>query len=187
MSQTDSVQSNPTFAEFCEQTHAAMVEKKWWPKDKRDRPLSEIFANFHAEVSEAFELYRQNRIRVDYHDGKPEGFWIDVADLVTRVADYCGSREFKLPDSVTTAGPDPEPVNYPSLVMRLHRAVHVTDIAAMREPVKQNTRQLEAELANLVRLCFSAAEADGEDLWALLRLKAEYNKTRAERHGGKLA
>lgn len=75
-------------------SHQTACEKGWW--DGPQRPLGDQFANFHAEISEAWEEIRANRpldeIRLE-DDGrggkKPEGVPVELADLLIRVFDTC--------------------------------------------------------------------------------------------------
>ena len=84
--------------------HAMAVDKGWW---EGERSAVECWVNFHAEVSEAWEEYRCGRMATWYaadaasvlRSGgvpKPEGFWVEIADLMIRVADYVGSRRFSI-------------------------------------------------------------------------------------------
>lgn len=72
--------------------HAWATEKGWW---EAPRNLGEICALIHSEVSEALEEYRVAddrselvRVRVA-EDGKPEGFFVELADAVIRIEDLC--------------------------------------------------------------------------------------------------
>lgn len=81
--------------EWQREIHALAVEKGWYPNGDQ-RPASElapvIVANLHGEVSEAWEEYRKGH-PLDHiyfrEDGKPEGFPVELADLVIRVLDTC--------------------------------------------------------------------------------------------------
>ena len=72
--------------------HRTAKDKGWWDED---RSLGDQFANFHAELSEAWEEYRKGiPLGKMYssdtpHGPKPEGFAVEMADLLIRVFDTC--------------------------------------------------------------------------------------------------
>ena len=80
------------------ESHLIAVEKGWWddPENKgvpkvSARPIGQQFANFHSEISEAWEEFRNGHAmnEVYFKDGKPEGVPIELADLLIRVLDTC--------------------------------------------------------------------------------------------------
>lgn len=75
--------------EWQHEIHALAVEKGWYPNGEQ-RPAAEHLANLHAEVSEAWEEYRKGH-PLDHiyfrEDGKPEGFPVEIADVVIRCLD----------------------------------------------------------------------------------------------------
>jgi hypothetical protein len=81
-----------TIDELIERAHTTAVAKGWW--EDTDRPMGDQFANFHAELSEAWEEYRAghplHEIRLDAH-GKPDGFVVELADVFIRIADTLGA------------------------------------------------------------------------------------------------
>lgn len=113
------------------EAHNAAKEKGWWEKPKSQLECHMLMV---SELAEATEEARKGTppIYIDGKDGavdyvknsnvtpagKPEGELIELADVIIRIADYCGHKEWNLEDAI--------------------------------------------------------------------RLKLEYNKTRAHRHGGKL-
>jgi len=68
----------------------AWAETKGWNKDL---VLGNQVANFHTEISEAWEEIRNgHEIDETYKSdgGKPEGFGVELADLIIRVLHTCG-------------------------------------------------------------------------------------------------
>ena len=79
--------------------------KGWW--DDPDRNIGEILALIHSEVSEALEVYRlkgKDSLKEKWFDekGKPEGFSVELADVIIRIADLCGEFGLDLENALTT-------------------------------------------------------------------------------------
>ena len=157
--------------------HAMAVDKGWW---EGERSAVECWVNFHAELSEAWEEYRCGRMATWYaadaasvlRSGgvpKPEGFWVEIGDLLIRIADYVGSRRFPVEcfSGVDLSGVDW--FSIPSFVECIH-----VDIASK-------------EFLDAVEKCEHFAAAHKVDLYAIIREKLRYNATRPHRHGGKRA
>ena len=77
--------------------HSNALKKGFW--DNRmaytdtiiPRSIGDQFANFHAEISEAWEEYRNGHAmdEIYFKDDKPEGVPIELADTVIRILDTC--------------------------------------------------------------------------------------------------
>lgn len=69
------------------------------------RGIPEALCLVHSEVSEALEVYREPESDVQLIDhnpdtGKPEGFPIELADILIRVADLAGTLHIDLQEAV---------------------------------------------------------------------------------------
>ncbi len=156
--------------------HAMAVDKGWW---EGERSAVECWVNFHAELSEAWEEYRCGRMATWYADSasvlrsggvpKPEGFWVEIGDLMIRIADYFGSKRFDV-DALSDL--DYEGAKWheiPAVLFLLHWEVSSQDFL------------------NVSDICEKFAAAHKIDLWSTIREKLRYNATRPHRHGGKKA
>lgn len=208
------------------ESHATAVEKGWWPEGET-RDLDEQFANFHAEVSEAWEEYRSGRplerIWFDWPEEykahtvpegqpskssycpscmaaavernplgacpecdagvnpdlpschrcgyltKPEGFTVELADLLIRIADTMGGHN----NSVVVEHDVSAEHSVQEFICLLHKRIARTSRTG--------------ELSEIVRYVECFCTSHNLPLEEAIRLKMAYNKTRPMRHGGKLA
>lgn len=63
------------------------------------RNVGELIALFHSELSEAFEDHRNRKDFKEIHfqeDGKPDGFPIELADVVIRIIETCENMRIDL-------------------------------------------------------------------------------------------
>ena len=157
-------------------SHNMAIEKGWWDGGVMTRPIEEIIANFHSEISEAWEEYRAGRMATWYSGDaaetlrsgkqpKPEGFWVELADLLIRIADAAGAHRIDVDFDFLQSGQ----YNLSEFVCWLHQAI-----------ANENWNWVIEE-------CFYFAERNQHDLWATIREKLSYNATRPYRHGGKKA
>lgn len=172
------------------QIHEWARRKGWW--DNPNRPVSEILNNFHSEVTEAWEEYRGNRMATWYAPGnaKPEGFWVEIADLVIRVADWVGSMQLPL-EAMPNPGDLVAGASVSEFVESLHcQIVFIAALVASESETRDRqwiNEQAAEDCSTLVAICFAYAETCGIDLRQVIELKQKYNETRPYRHGGKLA
>ena len=156
--------------------HAMAVDKGWW---EGERSAVECWVNFHAELSEAWEEYRCGRMATWYASDaanvlrsggvpKPEGFWVEIADLMIRIADYVGSRRFRVMGGYFL-GTEKDLESIPAVVSGLHHEIGACGFLTA------------------VDTCEHFAAAHKIDLWSIIREKLRYNATRPHRHGGKRA
>jgi hypothetical protein len=82
-----------TLRELVRMAHQNAESKGWW--EGEDHNIPERLALIHSEISEALEAFRDSDGDgdlqcVSYNGDKPEGFPIELADAVLRIADLCG-------------------------------------------------------------------------------------------------
>ena len=85
--------------------HKTARSKGWWDEEIIEttncpkiipRSIGDQFANFHAEISEAWEEYRNGHGMNEIYyksdnPSKPEGVPIELADCIIRILDTCGA------------------------------------------------------------------------------------------------
>ena len=82
--------------QMIEESHRRAVEHGWW-ETAEDKSIPVKLALIHSEVSEALEEYRRERMEIWSSDGgKPEGFPIELADIMIRVFDLAGALDIDL-------------------------------------------------------------------------------------------
>jgi len=88
------------------ESHDTATDKGWWDITPK-RSVPELLALIHSEVSEALEVYRDTGIEqldkmwYGHPNNKPEGFVIELADVLIRIADLCGEFGLDLDSALT--------------------------------------------------------------------------------------
>lgn len=103
---------------LCKLSHEEAKKKGWYTK--KGRNIAELIALIHSEISEALEEARDSvdvmelshifysskydpKARLGKSQGeytKPEGFAVEVADAVIRIADMCGYLDIDLEEAI---------------------------------------------------------------------------------------
>ena len=90
-----------TIEELLKESHRTAGQKGWWEKE---RPFGDQVANFHGEVSEAWEEYRKFGLDpakfLYFIDGKPEGIAAELADVFICIADTCEHYGIDLTEAI---------------------------------------------------------------------------------------
>ena len=73
--------------------HQNAKDKGFW-NDKKS--TGDIIALMHTELSEAFEEYRNNKPLHYIENGKPEGFAVELADVIIRILDWAGHEKIDM-------------------------------------------------------------------------------------------
>jgi len=90
-----------------DQAYATAVEKGWWEEGQQETRIPVLLCLIHSEVSEALEAWRElppgnlDHIVYGAHP-KPEGFAIELADIIIRIGDLCGAYNIDLESAVKT-------------------------------------------------------------------------------------
>lgn len=93
-----------TITELVGQSHALARQKGFWDSDTDSPNVPEKLCLIHSEISEALEELRDGSLIQGYHlatSGKPEGFGIELADAVIRIADLCGALGIDLEQAIS--------------------------------------------------------------------------------------
>lgn len=97
-----------TIDELVKQSHDLALKKGWWevsPSSTDGPNIPEKLALIHSEISEALEEYRSGRRLEEWTrfklSSKPEGFGVELADAVIRIADLCGYLGLDLAEMIS--------------------------------------------------------------------------------------
>lgn len=142
----------------------------------------EQHALFHTEITEANNEFIEGRLETWYQeDGKPEGFYTELADVVIRILDY-----FSL-DGITYNSEQDNKYSWSATDGDTFALVLHGEISNATEQVRANKQVNEAIILNYVILFIDAFLAsNNQSLTDLIAEKIAYNKTRGYRYGGKV-
>ena len=83
-----------------EKSHDIAISKGWWDQE---REIPELIALIHSELSEALEEYRvSENLDIRYKNNKPEGFVVELADVLIRIFDLSGKYKIDLNKALET-------------------------------------------------------------------------------------
>lgn len=161
--------------QFAKEIHATAVDKGWWPEE--GRAFSEMIANIHSEVDEAWRewvhnhgtsetYYTMDSSRIPYGQE-------DHVAISTMAAKWSRFQHYLNSDGSAFAQTPPEPTK-----------VEVATLVSLGilEP-----HGIPTELADIMIRVLDLFDAFGLDADEVVREKMNYNLTRKQRHGGKRA
>lgn len=172
--------------------HATAIAKGWWPEGEQ-RDIGEICANIHAEISEAWEEWRNGRgeTEIYYEDGaggripdgatilphyKPCGIPVELADVVIRILSAAEARGWEL--SPRRLYGDRSPIAFARIVAITHYKIGFAT---------SDSGDIGSILSDALEFIAHFFDSRGMNLYATMLLKMAYNATRPHRHGGKRA
>ena len=187
-----------TIEELCERSYKTAVDKGW---HQEPQSFGEVTALFHSEVSEALEIWRDPARTIaeawESEGGKPEGFVIELADLLIRIGDTCVEMGFPLARVVSNTtvamlgyGMEDGAKSFKNLVADGLTHLHFYLSKAFEIHEKQEIH-MKVDVALMLGKAIVWAgilcRLNGLDLEKALTMKMAYNETRSHRHGGKRA
>ena len=189
-----------TLDELVQQSYEIAKSKGWWDKERSFAALTLLM---QSEISEALEDYRakkglnevwyehihdhdnEDRIGPDGSLGKPCGIASELADVIIRIADFCGHYGLTLKQSMLLYPTTDFEVALARSSMHISRAFDLLDTDGLRVQSHRDNVSISTCLSLAVQHLFHMCEAQEIPIWKMIEEKAEYNKTRAMRHGGK--
>lgn len=174
--------------ELIKKAHENAVAHGFWDSAPT---FSESCALIHSEISESFEEWRNNRPN-EYtgENGKPEGVWVELADVVLRVADLLGYIETMIStkdDTFTKLYGDVLEAmrNIKGSFGEFIDYLHMLVAEASKENDADSDDGTVFTFVYLLMNVYAKAEVDGIDLDGIVERKHAYNVTRPYRHGNK--
>ena len=166
-------------------------------KPDHDRILAK-HALIHSEITEAHEAATADCFSLRLVDSKPEGFVVEIADAIIRIADTTAALAVPLRvDSLDWWG------QARRLAAQSREASHATTLGTLtmctlaiaRQHIDHATEMVRVDRwaawgvqhSHAVLILASTCAGLGLDLPQALAVKMAYNKTRPIRHGGKSA
>lgn len=148
--------------------------------------FGEYCALIHEEISEAFSAWRNGEPDEYVKDGKPEGVWVELADVVIRCADLLGV--FK---QGVTPFADNKYLKLVGYMKALDESKFAEYITMLHDFVTQANESRDmcpkgTTIEIIVTCIYAMAEARNIDLDAIIERKHAYNVTRPWRHGKRM-
>lgn len=174
--------------EMINRIHENAVAHGFWEPGE-EPTFGEYCALIHEEISEAFSAWRNGEPDEYVKDGKPEGVWVELADVVIRIGDMIGTmggvikeekEEYKrFYNDVRSVIIDEPEVSFARFAATLHNLVSCADM-------DENSEIAGLKLISAAITIFVRAEHNHIDLDAIIERKCVYNATRPYKHGKRM-
>ncbi len=137
--------------------------------------FSEYCALIHEEISEAFSAWRNGEPDEYVKDGKPEGVWVELADVVIRCADALATYySYDYKDVVLSS--EIAQYSMSNFTTYLHGRVSCMDDGC----------SIKEQLCTIIWAIYIRAASCSIDLDAVIERKHAYNVTRPRLHGKRM-
>lgn len=165
--------------ELIKKSHETAKSKGWWDNP---RSIEWLILLMKSEISEALEDFRAGKaVNETWYEesGKVCGIPSEIADVIIRVADFCG---FKGMDLIPVAGlPN---VSFDKALAKADLELSKAYEDLTKEPQAPDW-SASLHLASAVQWLINFCLANDIDIEKVISEKAEFNKTRSRLHGGK--
>lgn len=186
--------------ELAQEAHQTAVEHGFWTPEPT---FGELCALMHSELSESLEAFREGRLMVwhvcyapdsiyeceehqecqecketcECREAKPEGIAVELADCIIRILDWAGREGMEI---------KPVPVARDCVQFKFGEIISECHWALSKAYEKQEWPLSAAGYLNrCVSYILAWSQENELDMYAIIREKMDYNKTRPYRHGGK--
>lgn len=155
--------------DIIKRAHANAIDKGWW--EDGDRPIEDIVNLILSETAEALEELRSgHKLDEIYYNGeKPEGFIVELADVVIRIADYLGRKNIEF--------------EYDIDLSELEKADSAKTINESLFGINASLILSIYDLRITLGICFVTAKKYNLQLQEAIEIKMAYNTTRPRKHG----
>ena len=167
--------------------HENAVAHGFWEPGS-EPTFGEYCALIHEEISEAFSAWRNGEPDEYVKDGKPEGVWVELADVVIRCADLLGVLKQGMEpwtDSIY-----PKVVDYMRALDEEKFAEYISMlhnfVTNAHESASNNLLNVYIMIEYIITCIYAMADVRGIDLDAIIERKCAYNATRPYRHGKRM-
>ena len=159
--------------EMINRIHANAVAHGFWEPGE-EPTFGEYCALIHEEISEAFSAWRNGEPDEYFVDGRPEGVWVELADVVIRCADAMAARKYNF--DILKIGIKIQFYLFGEFVAFLHSEVAIMWITGDYEIIG-------LQLRKIIAAVYLFADHNNIDLDAIIERKCAYNATRPYKHG----
>lgn len=167
--------------------HANAVAHGFWEPGS-EPTFGEYCAFIHEEISEAFSAWRNGEPDEYVVDGKPEGVWVELADVVIRIGDLFGRYTVNIIESENYKKMYGDMLE---LIRKIPSSKFAIAISSIHEMVSkafscEDAKDVIRWLANTLMCVYALADHNGIDLDAVIDRKCAYNATRPYKHGKRM-